>query len=279
MRLLTLGSILVATDMGEASRPALRTAARLARLSGARLHLLHVADQPVADDEVRLIDHYHESVPEAPEPESLQLLAGDPARAIVEHAEAVGADAVVLGPHRRGGGGGEFGSTAATVVRTASCPCLVAASELHLPLGGVLVPIDLSGVADGTLSVALSWASALRQPGSVARLTALHVAAGGAGPEVERAVGDEVARAKERAGGAAYVEIVQSVLSGGTSPTEAILEAAGASGVHLLVMGTRGAEAGREGLGSVSAAVARATPCPLLLVPPRTWARYSERSA
>jgi hypothetical protein len=38
MRLLTLRSILVATDLDEASKPALRTGARLAPLAGASLH-------------------------------------------------------------------------------------------------------------------------------------------------------------------------------------------------------------------------------------------------
>jgi nucleotide-binding universal stress UspA family protein len=266
MWLLTLRSILVATDLGEASRPALRTGARLAQLAGAALHLLHVADDPPPGGEARLREHFRLAVPDAPGPDGVAVIPGSPAAVIVEHAVRLGADAVILGPHRRQGAAGPMGSTAASVVVAAPCPCLVAAAELRLPLERVVVPVDLSEIAGGALSVALSWASALRPPGGEARLTALHVAPDPASATAGQAVREEV----RRAGGAAHVEILDRVAPG-SDPVEEILRAALAEPADLLVMGTRGAAGAASGFGSVSAAVAREAPCPLLLVPPAAW--------
>lgn len=270
MWLLTLRSILVATDLGEASRPALRTGARLAQLAGAGLHLLHVADDPPPGGEARLREHFRLAVPDAPGPDGVAVIPGSPAAVTVEHAVRLGADAVILGPHRRQGAAGAMGSTAASVVVAAPCPCLVAAAELRLPLERVVVPVDLSEIAGGALSVALSWASALRPPGGEARLTALHVAPDPASATAGQAVREEVRRARARAGGAAHVEILERVAPG-SDPVEEILRAALAEPADLLVMGTRGAAGAASGFGSVSAAVAREAPCPLLLVPPAAW--------
>jgi nucleotide-binding universal stress UspA family protein len=270
MWLLTLKSIVVATDLDEASKPALRTAARLAPLAGASLHLLHVAEESSSDDRDRLREYFRDAIPDAPEPDGVEVIVGSAADSIVEYAALVGADAVILGPHRRGGAAGEMGSTAARVVDAAPCPCLVAATELNLPLERVVAPIDLSEAAGGALSVALSWASALRPRGAEAHLTALHFAPAPASPTVDQEVHEEVQRARARAGGAAHVEIHEKIAPGG-EPAEGILHAAATAQADLLVMGTRGATGAAAGLGSVSAAVARATPCPLLLVPPVTW--------
>ena len=52
MRLLTLETILVATDLTETSDAAVETAMRLADAAGARLHVAHVAsakDEPITE--------------------------------------------------------------------------------------------------------------------------------------------------------------------------------------------------------------------------------------
>ena len=270
MRLLTLRSVLVATDLDASSASALRTAARLAALAGAGLHLVHVSDPPVSGGESRLRELLREIAPDAPGVESAQVVRGAPAGAIVDRAARVDADVVVLGPHRRGAGqAGELGSTAASVVRTAPCPCLVTATELRLPLERVIAAIDLSEASSGVLSVALSWASALRPREGKAWLTALHVTPDPGEDTVERVRG-EVERARARARGASFVEIHEQ-LSSGSGPAGEILRRAASDAADLLVVGTRGGDLPASGLGSVSAAVARATPCPLLLVPPATW--------
>jgi nucleotide-binding universal stress UspA family protein len=275
MWLLRLRSVLVATDLGPASGPALRTGARLALLAGAELHLLHVTDTPITDGAGRLKEQLRVAATEVPEAASASVESGDPAAAILQRAQRVGADAIILGPHRRSDAGGEMGSTAAAVVRGAQCPCLVAATELHLPLERVTVPIDLSEVAEGALSVAVSWASALRPRTGAATVTALHVASGD-DPAAAQAVQEEVARVRTRVGGAASVEI-RGVMAPGHDPATEILRSLGEETVDLVVMGTRGADAA-AGLGSVSAAVARAATCPLLLVPPETWAARTTAS-
>ena len=273
MWLLRLRSILVATDLGPTSGPALRTAARLAPLAGAELHLLHATDTAIADGVGRLKEQVRLALDNAPEATSVSVNSGDPAAAILERADQVAADVIILGPHRRSNAGGEMGSTAAAVVRGARCPCLVAATELRLPLERVTVPIDLSEVAEGALSVALSWASALRPRTGTAAVIALHIAPGG-DSAVTEAVREEVARARERVGGAASVEI-REVIAPGHDPATEILRHLREEPGGLVVMGTRGAAASVAGLGSVSAAVARATTSPLLLVPPSTWAAHA----
>src|SRR6476660_1984946 len=49
MRLLTMKTVLVATDLDEGSRVALETAKELARAGGAELHVVHVSEEPSAN--------------------------------------------------------------------------------------------------------------------------------------------------------------------------------------------------------------------------------------
>src|SRR3954453_16481835 len=98
MRLLRLRSVLVATDLDESSLPALRTGARLALLAEAELHLVHAANPATADGTHRLREQLRLAAPDAPEPASLHVAPGDPFPAIVERAERIGADAIILGP-------------------------------------------------------------------------------------------------------------------------------------------------------------------------------------
>jgi nucleotide-binding universal stress UspA family protein len=267
MRLLTLRSILVATDLGETSQAALRTAARLAELAGAKLNLLHVTDIPGSGNRLTVQEHFRLLVTGARDPDGVYMIPGSPAEVIVEQAALLGADAIILGPHRRGDATGELGSTASRLLRTASTPCLVTATELRLPLEHVMVPIDVSRASGGALSVALSWASALRPRGRQTRLDALYVASVPVSPEAEQEMQAEVERARAKAGGAAHVQVDARMVSG-SDPAAAIRKAAAAERTDLLVMGMRETPHAESGLGSVSVALAMDTPCPLLLVPP-----------
>jgi nucleotide-binding universal stress UspA family protein len=197
MRLLTLKSVLVAVDLDDASVPALRTASRLAALAGAELHLLHVRLSPDLNRGPELKRHFDEVVPDAANAESVEEMVGRPAAVIVEHAVKVNADAIILGPHRRSGGDAVMGSTAAGVVRNASCPCLVVTGELRLPLQSVVVSVDLSDATAGSVSVALTWASALRPRSDNARLSILHVSET-ASSSAEQRMHEESARARPR---------------------------------------------------------------------------------
>jgi nucleotide-binding universal stress UspA family protein len=266
MRLLTLRSILVTTDLSETSWPALRTAARLAPLTGASLHVLHVAENPGVDEN-RLLEHFREAAPDAADPESVRVMLGRPAPAIVEHAVEFSADVVILGAHRSQNPGGPLGSTARRVVRSAPCPCLVAAKELRLPLEHVVAPIDASDTEGGTLSLALSWASALRVPGHTADLVALHVMTGPDSEAERRVVSEMFSRVRPLVPDAALVTIRERIVHG-NDPAQEILREAAALTADLLVMGTRATVNEVQELGGVSEAVVRETPCPLLLVPP-----------
>lgn len=277
MRLLTLRVVLAATDLEAGSVAALQTAARLARLAGAELHLLHVAASTTPGGSARLRDQIAQLIPGSPEPASIRIASGDPAAVIVEEAVRSESDAIVLGPHRRETTEmGPMGSTAATVVRSAPCPCLVAATELRLPIERVLVAIDTSEVAGGTLAVALSWTSALRPRWARAHIAALHVAPESAPPSIARTVQEEVERARRRGGAAAGVELRDRIVSGG-EPAEVILREADADDADLVVLGTRDREPAAAGLGSVTAAVARVTPRPVLLVPPDVSVALGDR--
>lgn len=140
------GKVLVATDFTEGSRPALAVAGALA--TGAEVTLLHVMKQPssvlssafmplgdtwtpppkAAVDELRALgDTTLESLRKEHGLAGWVQLDGDPASVIVERAEALGADLIVVGSRgRRGLARLVLGSVAEHVVRHARCSVLVA---------------------------------------------------------------------------------------------------------------------------------------------------------
>ena len=288
MLLLGIRTVVVATDLDPSSDAALDSASRLAAAAGAALHVVHVVVPPdgaVAEDPPPA--HVADAVREALERAKLKqgvarihILSGSPPNAIALVAQRVAADVVVIGPHRQRGRvgvgvGHPLGGTARAVAGHASAPCLVAAKPIRLPLQRVLVSVDLSETARGTLLAALSWASALRVSSSPERhttLTALHVDTGdGAGERATTSIDRELERVREVAGDWAGVT-VQKLTERDADVARAIMARAVAERADLVVLGTheRGpAEAPR--LGSVAAAVSTALELPSLLVPPAVW--------
>lgn len=145
--------ILVATDLSEASMPALRTAISMCRRFGAHLVALHVCEyayesrhwfvpleawerelhQNVAKREEEaaertLREQLLAATPE-PLPEGMVELVsrrGLPADLIVAAAGELGVDLLIVGTHGRTGlSHAMLGSIAERVVRTAPCPVLV----------------------------------------------------------------------------------------------------------------------------------------------------------
>ncbi len=133
--------ILSAIDFGDASLKALETAADMARAMGARLVVLNVRDTPA--DIIPLDDHgYAErcirdlfndrlnTVLCGPAGDSclapeVEVRDGVPADEIVNAAERLGADLIVMGTHgRRGLSRAVLGSVAEKVLRRAPCPVL-----------------------------------------------------------------------------------------------------------------------------------------------------------
>lgn len=140
--------ILVPTDFSAASDAALTYARSLASQFGASINLVHVLEDPFAsgaflgDGTVTMPLDLRESLERSAREQlesrhaehlgtlplsSADLLTGSPAKRLVEHAEATGANLIVMGTHGRGGLGHLLlGSIAEKVVRTAKCPVLTA---------------------------------------------------------------------------------------------------------------------------------------------------------
>jgi len=278
MRPLALGTVLAATDLRPESDVALETAHRLARAAGARLHVVH-ADDPTSSAERALSSR---------QPASARLADSLRRSGIRERAELIGADVVVVGPHRReehANASARLGGTARAIVAGATAPCLAVVSPLRLPLERVLVPIDLSDGARGALLVALSWASALRKgvaPEGNTILTAIHVAGAAQDGQPERTsvLDDELEQLRHDAGSWAGVDIEGMTIVAWPSIAEAIAKCAADRGADLVVIGTRGLppeEATR--LGSVSGAVVEHSPVAVLLVPPSVWKSHDGNGA
>jgi universal stress protein E len=302
MQKLEIRSILVATDLLPSSDSVVAGAAALASRAGAELHLLTALEIPpmpypgttTAVDFQSQIHKarrtLHEQADRAlPENASCHSyhVAIDPApRAILERAAAVGADLIVIGPHRpRAFRGPILGNTADRILRSANVPVLLVPDTLEFPLRTVVSPIDLSDPARGALDQAFVWSGSLGDtdtdsglPGVSLRVIHVipkHYASydipfdrAVIGPQLHTEIED----AQRRVGSASSVDVREEAVWGNAPSTE-ILKYAETEGADLLVMGTHGYGAvGRALIGSVTSRVARAAPCAMLLVPPALWA-------
>jgi nucleotide-binding universal stress UspA family protein len=137
---------MVPTDFSAASDAALGYARTLAHDFGASIELVHVFDDPfksgafVGDGTVMMpvelrqsletwsreqLAERHAQHSNALPRSTTVLLAGAPARRIVEHAKETQPDLIVMGTHGRSGlGHFLLGSVTERVVRTATCPVL-----------------------------------------------------------------------------------------------------------------------------------------------------------
>lgn len=294
MRLLTLKTILVATELDDAALPAMVAASELAAAAGASLHVVSVAtaressDRPPTPDAPAQLARILARAGTNADHATIHVLEGDPALAIGSLADRLRADVIVFGPPRkRGPEVRALGGTALAVVTNASSPCLVVSGPFRQPLHRVLVPIDLSDTARGALLVGLSWASALRggAPESSTDtnvvLTALHVethsektGASSRPAAVER----ELEHIRRESGTWAGVSIHgQTVTSADVA--RGIADYADANASDLVVMGTRGLGLDPVGrLGSVTASAMKLLSAPALLVPPAVWMTHTARA-
>ena len=142
--MIALKDIVVAVDFSECSDAAIERARLLAEQFGARVHLLHVVDEPfhdmwanyapgsdfmavVADleaDATRRLDRIAQNRLRS----TLHVVAtawGDPCAKILEYAGRLNADLIVCGTHGRTGWDHVMmGSVAERLVRLAPCPVL-----------------------------------------------------------------------------------------------------------------------------------------------------------
>ncbi|MCO6045436.1 universal stress protein [Aeoliella sp. ICT_H6.2] len=156
---MNLHSVLCPTDFSPYSDAALRYASLLASESGAKLYLLHVVDESAAycteytgmgymSDMTQRLEHECQELLEQVSPTvpgvpfERQNLLGTPARTIIDFADQLQVDLIVIGSHGRTGVSRMLmGSVAEAVVRGAKCPVLtvkhppVVSDEEQIPKG------------------------------------------------------------------------------------------------------------------------------------------------
>ena len=162
--------ILVPIDFGPTSEVALYYAKRLATRLGARLHLLHVIEDPIASaawsSELSVVDFPRRIATMREDAEfrlgifltpaerekfraAVEVVAGSAAREIVAYAKTNAIDLIVIGTHGRCGFGRVMlGSVAERTIRTAPCPVLTVRT--------VMAPIEAT---EATVNVAVSTPS------------------------------------------------------------------------------------------------------------------------
>jgi nucleotide-binding universal stress UspA family protein len=275
--------------------PVLATAATLAQGLRADLHVVHAVESgplepplpPSLSREMETaaaaLDRYLDEVlPKGVTTAGRQVSLGRAHRVLAERASTVGADLLVLGPHRGGNLHAQvLGTTADRVLRTVDVPCWVVRGSLSLPLRRLAAPVDFSKVSERSLDMALLLAHSL---GGAAG------ARGAPPPEldvlyvewpvtleddpdlVERELlprlGEAVDQARARMSLGAAATIRPSV-RGAVDPSRGILAHADESDSDLLVLGTHGRGAvARALLGDVASIVTRNAHCHVVLVPP-----------
>ncbi|SHK02217.1 Nucleotide-binding universal stress protein, UspA family [Rhodothermus profundi] len=287
-------NILVPTDFSGAARQALQLAVRLAA-PDCTVHVMHVItpteSDPYSPVRLRPEEQARQRLPEEVTDELLQQLiqdvasehasiarawrrASDVVGAILDYADTVEAELIVLGTHgRRGLRRFLLGSVAEAILRRASVPVLTVREQARVPEGirHILVPTDFSNDARMVLREAARWAAHFQ-----ARLTLLHVLA----PAVVPVSVTEVAAVYEVMPGlqqrleeelARWLEVevppsVQADYRVEEGPVDlTILEQARQQQTDLIAIATHGRSGvARWLLGSVTERVLRQAPCPVL---------------
>jgi nucleotide-binding universal stress UspA family protein len=217
-----------------------------------------------AEADVTLADLQEEGV------SSRLVRPGEPARALIEAADELGADLIVVGRHHGEGLGRlALGSTGERLIHGAPCPVsIVPATTVRDRFATIAVGYDASESARTALAYAGRIARSLS-----ARLVIISVVEPFAGSRFETtedadqryrsAVVEQADRAAEQLQPGLDVEV--RTLPG---PAGEMLAAACKDDIDLLVAGSRGYGPLRAVLaGSVSRYLAEHAPCPLIVVP------------
>ena len=280
--------IMLATDFSERSDRALRRAVILAHAHGARIELVHVAD----DDRPR-------SVVEQDTKQARQLLSelarsletldgiscdtkvilADPFAGIAQAVEDASPDLLVIGPHRRNILRDAFvGTTAERAIRAVTCPVLMVNGT---PVGiyrHVLLTTDLSD--NSRLALQLFETLKIGREGSLSVLSvfnapALQLAMSGTLPTTSKEDYLKSLRGEAKRELAAFIVKLggttgeQIVRFDETTIAQEILRAAKDLKSDLIVLSTQGKGAvSRMLLGSVTEQVLRWSPVDVLAIPP-----------
>lgn len=288
-----LGTILVATDFSETAEAGLDWATDLAEAHGASIDLVHalmmpnqmgdyLPSPPDMSEELRqaALRRLDESAGRARDrgiEVKPELLLGLPSQTILEAAQAVSADLIVMGTLGLSGIRHLLlGSTAERVVQRANCPVLTVHAgdvEQHRPLRSVLVPTDFSDDAELAIEAALHI---LPAGGETVRLTLLHAyhlpyeyTAYGTIPTSLDYLTDTEGEALEKLR-ATQAKLAQDgleveVVAKEGYPPDTIVELAEANGADLIAMGIQGGSAlSNILLGSTAERVVQHARCPVL---------------
>ena len=289
--------ILATTDLSDNSKPAIRSAARMASVRETALVVLfcdEAADQeatwryfvqtPWEDTKARhkkarqkLDDFLDETLEESLRPSQLEVRV-EPMkvdRAFEKLADEETFELVVVGATGASGLERVFlGSTAEEIVRSSPWPVLVVPQETELrTMADILAPVDLSECSRASLEYAADLARRSGAHLHILRALALPTAAvvpfefdvPPVDPaEYREEAGDALAEFVDELGLQEAEFSLESVVE---TPHSAIVEAAEERGSDLIVMGTHGRRGfERLFLGSTASKVLHRIPCPVLTV-------------
>jgi nucleotide-binding universal stress UspA family protein len=194
-----------------------------------------------------------------------RILAGDPARILVEEADEQGAELIAIGPDAGLIGGAiRIGQVAAHVLRESRCSVLVARRAEPLFPRQIACGVDGSDASADTAAFAAGIAAATR-----AELRLLHVIPVFRGDETEWTLDEDEPSPPELepalfAASSLGVVPVREMAMG--RPEHALVKVAAREGTDLLVVGHRGLSGVRRVLlGSVSEYCAQHAPCSVLV--------------
>ncbi|HEU5042179.1 MAG TPA: universal stress protein [Gemmatimonadales bacterium] len=284
--------ILIPLDGSDAAEQALPVAERLARRTGAPLHLATVFVPPEAaeleEEARRRLETYMECAGDAARSAhglavTTAVLTGAPAVALAHHARIRHADLVVMTTHGRGGlSRWWLGSVADRLLRRTTVPVLLLPLRSHAqPIEFHRILVALSGEAgdDAVVEHALALAApacgaTLRLvrvvPASVPMLGPLPAYPTPRGPDWAGRLALEARTALARTSGrldGCGVRVTTEVVAS-ENIAEAVLHAADAMSADLIAVGSHGAGAvERLILGSVADKVIRGAGRPVLVVP------------
>jgi nucleotide-binding universal stress UspA family protein len=296
-------AILVPLDGSALAEQALPTAARLAKATGAALHLVHVhvaaSPNPISIEGLPVIDENFNSLAAQHEQVYLERAAatvangglrpivtrlqGQVVHALTSYARDIQAGLIMMTSHGRSGFAHLWlGSVAEALARVTGTPLLLLRPDetgciADMPFKHILAPLDGSELAEEILPHAVALArldggdlTAIRIVDSLLTTAAM--------PFHERFRKDEVVLAHEHAEAEEYLlrvaanlapARVVTVVREAEQPARAILEAATELGADLVALTTHGRSAStRTPLSSVTDKVLRGVALPLLILRP-----------
>lgn len=269
-----LSRILVGADGSQRADEAARQAARLAVATGATLEVVFVVDTGRAHDAD--VERQAESTleratglaTEAGAEVDARILAGDPARTLLEESESERADIVCVGPDAGLIGGAiRIGQVAAHVMREARTSVLIARPAGPAFPKRVACGVDGSDASADTAAFAAGIAVAAH-----AGLRLVHVIPVFRGDDTEWTLDEDEPSPPElepavMAATSRGIVPVREMAMG--RPEHALVKTAGRDETDLLVVGHRGLSGVRRVLlGSVSEYCAHHAPCSVLVVRP-----------